>query len=271
MRFRWLLLVVLVACGSDSTKTEATAAPETSTCDRITQFADAITDVGITYDFEPSASPATLASRSEVVYAGRLTGGFAHRDAGEDEPVTSWVAFETEVEDVVHGDVAPGDRVLIAVPYNPAHRPAEAYEDTIAIGAPVMVFGDQPGDAPADLFVGVEGMATGCDGEPPIGRVGEGPGWSDIGTMTALISSAKAPTDRVEVSLWHCGIETITVNDRRWEVPNDEEPFDGTNAPESFAGTGTIEQAGPDVLRYTDDSGIQLRFVPDDGTDPPCA
>lgn len=270
MRLHLALLLVLAACGSERATTTAATAPDELTCERITAFAEAISDAGITHHHQPSASPATLASRADVVFVGHLTGAFAHRDAEEDEPVTSWVAFETEVEDVVHGDVAPGDRLLVAVAYDPAHRPAGAYEDKIATGAQVVVFGDEPGDPPSDLFAGVEGFATACDGDTPIGRVGNGAGWREVGTLAALVDAARARTDRVEVTLWHCGIETITVDDRRWEVPDDEEPFDGTNAPESFAGTGTYERIAPDELRYTDDSGIQLRFVPDDGTDPAC-
>ena len=50
-------------------------------------------------------------------------------------------------------------------------------------------------------------------------------------------------------------------------MPKDEEPFDGTNVPRSFAGVGTIERVSPDELRYLDDSGVVLRFVLDDGTE----
>jgi len=84
-------------------------------------------------------------------------------------------------------------------------------------------------------------------------------------------ASADRRADRIQVSLWHCGVEKITVDDQRWEVPNDEETFDSTNAPEAFSGRGTIERVAPDELRYVDDAGAVLRFVPDDGTEHPCA
>jgi hypothetical protein len=88
--------------------------------------------------------------------------------------------------------------------------------------------------------------------------------------IDGVTGSTRRATQPVEVRLWHCGIDTITVDDRRWEVPNHEEPFDGTSAPESFAGRGTIERVAPDELSYVDDSGLRLRFVPDDGVEPPC-
>jgi hypothetical protein len=266
-----LTLVGTAACGSDRDVQTEVGAPVDPLCERVTAFADALENTGIVYDYEPSASPSNLATRSDVVLAGTLTGEFAHREEQPDEPAMSWVGFEVEVVDVAQGSVEVGDRVYVAVPYNPAHRPASDYEASVVAGVDVVVFAQELADPPAELFVGVEGFATACEGEPPIGLVGTSSDWRDATTLAALFESADQPTGRAEVTLWHCGIDTITFEDRVWEVPNGEEPFDGTNAPGSFVGRGTIERVRADELRYVDESGVVLRFVPDDGTEPPCA
>lgn len=266
-----LLATSLLACGSDDGRTVRAAADDEPSCESIEAFARAIVDVGITYDYEPSMSPASLAARSDVVFSGRLTGELASRVAERDEPVTSWMAFEVEVDRVLHGALAPGDRTFVGVEIDPAHEPPEHYEELLPEGAPVVVFTTELADPPAEVFVGVEGFATACPGGRPLGRLGDTPEWREPATLPELVDAADEPVDRVEVTLWHCGIDTITVDDRRWEVPAGERPFDGTNAPDSFAGKGSIEGVGPDELRYVDDSGVVLRFVPDDGEEPPCA
>ena len=77
--------------------------------------------------------------------------------------------------------------------------------------------------------------------------------------------------ERVAVTLYHCGIYPLDHAGQRWEVPIGEQPFDATNAPATFVGAGTVERLPTGELAYTDDSGIQLRFVPDDDVDPqPC-
>lgn len=266
-----LTLVGTAGCGSArDVETEAGSATNPR-CERVTEFAEALRDTGLVIDYQPSRSPSSLASRSDVVLAGTLTGEFAHRDALPDEPITSWVAFEVEVTGTAQGSVAVGDRVYVAVPYSPTHRPAPDYEKSIVPGVDVVVFAKELPDPPAELFVGIEGFATACEGARPIGLIGTSPDWRSATTLAALFDSSNEPTSQAEVTLWHCGIETITFEDRKWEVPNDEEPFDGTNAPSSFAGRGAIERVSADELRYVDQSGVILRFVPDDGTDPPCA
>ena len=48
-------------------------------------------------------------------------------------------------------------------------------------------------------------------------------------------------------------------------------PFDGTNAPDTWRGRGTAVTPRPDLLVYTDDSGILVEFVPSDAVpDPLC-
>ncbi|MBB2903341.1 hypothetical protein FHR75_004183 [Kineococcus radiotolerans] len=86
--------------------------------------------------------------------------------------------------------------------------------------------------------------------------------------MTAE-SGAAGDSVPVQVSLYHCGVEPLVLDDTTWEVP--QPPFDGTNAPASFTGSGSVVRDGK-VLRYTDEAGALLTFVPDDGVQRPlCA
>jgi hypothetical protein len=87
-------------------------------------------------------------------------------------------------------------------------------------------------------------------------------------------------SDGVEVSvaLWHCGVESVTLEGRVWEVPDTETvdghpdlPLDSTNTPTDWVGRGTAAVA-EDEMTYTDEGGEVVRFVPDDGRPPgPCA
>jgi hypothetical protein len=92
--------------------------------------------------------------------------------------------------------------------------------------------------------------------------------------------STVEPAGAVEltVTLWHCGVEPVTVADRSWEVPVGESvdghpdlPLDATNTPTDWVGSGTAVVA-EDEMTYTDDGGEVVTFVPGDGEPPgPCA
>ena len=268
-RLAAVVLVLLAACGDDE---PTTVAAEPGSCAAAEAFAADLDDIGITYDYDPSASPAALASGVHDVFAGRLTGGFSSEAPDERDGVTdAWLVYDVEVEEVAQGALAPGDVVKIGVPYNPAHREADSYASNAVAGIPVVVFGERFGGVPIDVAIGPEGLMTACDGGAPIGRVGGTDEWQAATSLDAVLAAAVVPVDRVRVTLWHCGIDALGYEGRVWEVPTGEEPFDATNAPETFAQEGAIERVGPDELRYTDDGGVVLRFVPDDGTDPPCA
>jgi hypothetical protein len=91
---------------------------------------------------------------------------------------------------------------------------------------------------------------------------------------TSLPASSTATSRPVQtsvtVSLNHCGFDPLKHHGQTWEVPHP--PFDGTNAPRSWNGTGTVILLTADQLRYRDTSGIEVGFVPDDGKAPsPCA
>lgn len=95
-------------------------------------------------------------------------------------------------------------------------------------------------------------------------------------SLTASLTASPTATSRplqtsVTVSLYHCGFDPFKHNGQTWEVPHPP-PFDGTTAPQNWKGTGTVILLTADHLRYRDDSGIEVDFVPDDGKAPPaCA
>ena len=63
------------------------------------------------------------------------------------------------------------------------------------------------------------------------------------------------------MTLYHCGFDPITYVGRTWEAS--PEPFDGENKPASWRGHGTITEVGPTRLRYRDDSGVEVTYLPD--------
>jgi hypothetical protein len=156
-------------------------------CEDVERFAAQLVDVGITYDFQPTYSPGELASLSDVVFVGTLTGGFIS-SMGE----LDYVSYEVAVTDVIValGDLAPGDAQFVSVSFNPTENGEQVFADAIAVGAPVLVFAEQS-DAPGGLAIGVEGFATGCPGGRPIGWVGALGEWAEISTLDALIAATR--------------------------------------------------------------------------------
>jgi hypothetical protein len=65
--------------------------------------------------------------------------------------------------------------------------------------------------------------------------------------------------DVVDVDLYHCGFEELEWDGDTWI--SDPPPFDATNAPDDFAGTGTIERTGDGRALYTDTSGAEVEFT----------
>jgi hypothetical protein len=87
-------------------------------------------------------------------------------------------------------------------------------------------------------------------------------------SATALPAATASPSPRsVTVTLYHCGIDPLKYNGQTWEVPNP--PFDATNRPQTWRGTGKVIALTTEHLRFRDDSGIVVEFVPDDGKPPP--
>ena len=98
-------------------------------------------------------------------------------------------------------------------------------------------------------------LAVGCgaDDEQPLAA--EAP--QDTSSTTES-PAADHPDDGIalSVTLWHCGIEPVTVDGRQWEVPDTETvdghpdlPLDATNTPSDWVGSGTAVVRG-DAMTY---------------------
>lgn len=89
-----------------------------------------------------------------------------------------------------------------------------------------------------------------------------------IGAATPTPTESSVTSVRISLSLFHCGINPVTVDGRVWRANPDDELLSATNEPETWVGSGTAVIDG-DRLIYTDDGGIMVPFEPDDGTPPP--
>jgi hypothetical protein len=164
------------------------------TCGAIQQFAARISDVGIQYDYDASESPEALLESADVVLSGTLTGGFGVQF--DPEHVSSHVGYEVEVDVLYKGPEAArlAEKVMIWVAYSSAQYGEEAtpFHDAVAYGAPVVVFAyaGEPGFTAA-----IEGFATACPGEAPIGRIGSTEGWQSLTSLDDLIARLDAAAD----------------------------------------------------------------------------
>lgn len=215
-----LLSIVVASCGgSDLARREVgageAAGEDQPGCGEITRFARQLVDVGIDYDYDPTESPADLAARSDVAFAGVLTGGFSaeHRRESSFGYEDRFVGYEIRVDEVIvsGGRIDDGDVVTVSVRYSPNAGEPEDYEAAIAVGAPVVIFAVEAGEsgAPGGLIADIEGFATACEGQQPMGWVGGGigavnglgpvtaygggpiVGWTTIDTLDELVSSAR--------------------------------------------------------------------------------
>ena len=298
--------LVLLGCDNgDETGVSTGSDPDVSTfsavrpaCEDIEAFADVLTDTSIEYDYSASDSPAEQASSVDVVFGGQLTGIAEPATADLDEPDLSghsrnFIGYEVLVTQVVQGDVDVDDTVSVYVEYG-FTPPRDDYIDAVAPGAPVVIMGYESGVVDGILW-SLEGFITSCPDGPLLGWTGSQGAWNGLRTTEDVLksiaaddppgertSSTQAPPDEpagsgqtVTVTLWHCGVEPVTVDGRTWEVPESESvdgspdlPLDATNTPLDWLGTGTVTVRG-DAMTYTDGGGEVVEFVPDDGRPPP--
>lgn len=100
-------------------------------------------------------------------------------------------------------------------------------------------------------------------------------GW--IGTVAAVLAlvGCTGPDDvlpppvpptpqavEMSVTLYHCGLNPITYQGMKWEVP-DPAPFDNLNYPARWRGHGVVTEVSPTRLLYRDDSGVEVLYLPD--------
>jgi hypothetical protein len=173
--------VLVAGMSSGCAVTDGAAVSGTPSCAEIESFAEQLVDVGITYDYEPSNGPAELAEWVDVVIRGELTGENENQPAasGADD---AYIGYEIAVDEVLAGEVAGATgTVVVSVPYNPSHADARAYANAATPGVPVIVFASVAPNAPGGLTpVTMEGFVTGCEGEAPVGWVGQLGGWSEM-------------------------------------------------------------------------------------------
>jgi hypothetical protein len=190
----WWVLVAVIAAGCAAPS--GAAAPGRPSCPSIETFAAQLIDVGITYDYEPSRSPAELAERVDMVVRGELTGDVIDQPRASDAD-DAHVGYEIVVGEILAGEVADGSgTVVVSVPYNSFHTDARAFANAARPGVPVVVFASATPHVPGGLTTAaMEGFATGCEGAAPVGWVGQSGEWS---AMTSLDDVATAVTTGTE-------------------------------------------------------------------------
>lgn len=82
-----------------------------------------------------------------------------------------------------------------------------------------------------------------------------------------LLLTGCSGASKVTVELEHCRVAPLQHAGQMWEVPQPQ-PFDGTNAPATFTGHGTVTTEG-DRLIYLDDKGARIVFLRADQVPPP--
>lgn len=182
------LLLIAAGCG-----TSTTAAPDDpATCEDIRSFAEQVVDVGITYDYEPTSSPAELAERADAVVLGVLTGNSRLVETG-DASSNPFVGYELQVRDVVSGGPLSTDTVDVLVEFNPAHADISDYESATVPGVPVLVFGSHYPELGENSLVAhvMEGLMTACPGEPPRGWVGTDGEWVNMDSLPSVIERVR--------------------------------------------------------------------------------
>lgn len=175
-----------IGSGVDPSDVDVEHAEEV-TCAEIEGFAGVLTDVGITYDYSASRSPAALAGTSDVVFGATLTGVVT--DVAADD--SQYVVYEADVARVVMGgdEVTVGDRVEVLVSYNGAQYDVGRYADAVRPGIEAAVFAHRHG--PVEGWVAsLEGFTVACEGGPLLGWTGFHDGWAALTSLDAVLDAA---------------------------------------------------------------------------------
>lgn len=146
--------------------TPATPAPTSATAARCTPdelraFVDVTRDLGIAYDYEPSASPAELAERAELV----VSGSVVDVDADGQE-----LLFTFAVDEVVRGALDASAPLTVVVDFVPAVRPVDEVRDVLVTDADALFF-LAGGDEGTRWHPLLEGMWLSCGDAVAAARV----------------------------------------------------------------------------------------------------
>ncbi|MEZ5246571.1 MAG: hypothetical protein R2707_15845 [Acidimicrobiales bacterium] len=183
------LALLAAACGDDATAPpdDLEAPAEPVSCDSF-GAARALTEVGITYDYEPSDSMADLAAASRVVVRGRIAWISAGDAEGSDVVVLSVEVDELALDrrgDQAVEQITAGEIMSIVVSYNPSHVGFGTIRDAIELGTGVVAF---LGPVTPDGFrrPHLEGLWLGC-GEEGAHHAGIAPSWDSGSTSLAAV------------------------------------------------------------------------------------
>lgn len=166
-------------------------------CRDVETFADALTDTGITYDYQPSESPADLAIAADAVFGGHLTGRTTSEQVsvGDYPHPQSFVGYEVQINRVVKGiELGVDDLVLVFVEYGDTqHRGADYYASAVAPNAPVAIFAFED-ERVGELSSSLEGFITSCPDGPLLGWTGGRGDWAGLRAPEQVLDAAGAST-----------------------------------------------------------------------------
>jgi hypothetical protein len=179
--------LLAAACGADYPAKPADLADPvlSDDCDAA-RAAQALSDVGITYDYEPSTSLGDMGDRlSDAVVKGRIV----WRAPGERNE-RSLIVLSLRVDEVLDdqtGSVVVGDDLDFVVDYNPALVDYSAIHDSISPGMGVIVFIGSV--LSVDYWNrALEGLWFACGGEDAFGA-GVRPSWRFSGSLDELAAA----------------------------------------------------------------------------------
>lgn len=89
-------------------------------------------------------------------------------------------------------------------------------------------------------------------------------------TPAQTATTTRPPQTPLSVRLYHCGFLPFKHNGQTWEV-SDPTPYYAGNPPPKWKGKGRVVALAADHLRYRDNSGFELDFVPVAGKIRGCA
>lgn len=81
---------------------------------------------------------------------------------------------------------------------------------------------------------------------------------------TSLDSSVRKEPGDVKLDGGHCWVEPMLFDGERWGIPFEKQFGWGRGEPANWQGTGVMERLSEDRVRYSDDGGAVLTFLPAD-------
>ncbi|MDY7101525.1 MAG: hypothetical protein S0880_10090 [Actinomycetota bacterium] len=169
------------ATSTSASSTSAEGAGDGCTAAGLAAFADVMADLGIAYDYAPSASVADLTGRADIV----VTGGLRAVDADGDQ-----LLFTVEVDDLVAGTLPePASTLSAAVDFVPSARGVDEVRDAMPSDADGVLFLVGDDEDPTRWFPLLEGMWLACDGT--VTSLRAAPTW-EVDSLDELVDAVRA-------------------------------------------------------------------------------